>query len=180
MVDLVMLSLLFEGPRYGYQLKKEAGIILGQPAVHNNTVYPLLRRFTARAWARKREVGGDRGQTRQLYTLTAAGRKELLRQLKTFSEKEAQREPAFQLRVSLFAALDAVSRERILAARERTVAAREERLAGIAKHFEVEIFAREVIAFRRRHIRAELAWLKRLRRLSKSSRGKVQANDPNN
>lgn len=168
MTDLVMLSLLLDGPRYGYQLKKEAGIVLGQTAIHNNTVYPLLRRFTARAWVRKREAPGDRGQTRQLYTLTAAGRKELLRRLSVFPEKEARREGAFQLRVSLFPALDAAARERILAARQLALAAREARLAGVAKHFHVEKFAGEVMAFRRRQTHAELEWLRRLRRLGKS------------
>lgn len=167
MTDLVLLSLLLDGPRYGYQLKQEAGVALGQPAIHNNIVYPLLRRFAARRWVRKRTVPGDRGQTRQLYTLTAAGRNELLRQLNAFPEREAQRDAAFQLRVSLFSVLDAASRERILAARDRVLTQRGKRLAEISEHLEIAGFSAEVINFRRRRIAAEIAWLRRLRRLNK-------------
>ena len=46
MNDLLLLSMMLESPKYGYQLKKEAGFIMGQ-ALHNNLVYPSLRRFLA-------------------------------------------------------------------------------------------------------------------------------------
>jgi hypothetical protein len=47
MNDLIILATLLDGPKHGYQLKREAGFILGQGAMHNNLIYPMLRRFTA-------------------------------------------------------------------------------------------------------------------------------------
>ena len=45
MNDLLLLAMLLDEPKYGYQLKREAGWITGQDALHSNLVYPLLRRF---------------------------------------------------------------------------------------------------------------------------------------
>ena len=79
MNDLVLLSLLYDGPKHGYQLKREAGFVLGRGDMHNNLVYPLLRKFTKKGWVTKKTVPGERGQTRQQYVLTAKGRRELRR-----------------------------------------------------------------------------------------------------
>ena len=69
-----MLSMMLGGPKYGYQLKREAGWIMGQ-ALHNNLVYPSLRRFLEEGWVSKKAVPGERGQTRQQYVLSAEGRR---------------------------------------------------------------------------------------------------------
>jgi hypothetical protein len=45
MNDLLLLATLLEGPKHGYALKKQAGLILGEAELQNNLVYPLLRRF---------------------------------------------------------------------------------------------------------------------------------------
>ncbi len=50
----MVLGLLFDGPKHGYQLKREAGFVLGRGDMHNNLVYPLLRRFTTEGWVTKR------------------------------------------------------------------------------------------------------------------------------
>ena len=65
MNDLLLLSLLLAGPQHGYALKKRAGLISGQPAMHNNLVYPLLRRFVENKWVKQKVAAGERGQTRQ-------------------------------------------------------------------------------------------------------------------
>src|SRR6266436_8031532 len=78
MTALTVLALLIEGPKHGYRLKQEAGTIFGQAALHNNLVYPLLRRFTASGWVTRKTVPGARGQNRQQYALTPLGRRTLL------------------------------------------------------------------------------------------------------
>ena len=113
MNDLVILALLLPGPKHGYQLKREAGIILGHEALHNNLVYPLLRRFTTSQWVSRKTVPGQRGQTRNQYSLTALGRKELLDQLNSFTEQDARSADAFRIRVSLFGLLKPEARARI-------------------------------------------------------------------
>ena len=90
MTDLMILAMLLAGPKHGYQLKREAGIILGQDSLHNNLVYPLLRRFMDSKWVNCKTVPGQRGQTRNQYSLTALGRKELLSRLSSFAEQDAR------------------------------------------------------------------------------------------
>src|SRR5579863_277319 len=101
MNDLLLLSMMQEGPKYGYQLKREAGWIVGQ-ALHNNLVYPSLRRFLEKGWVSKKAVPGERGQTRQQYVLTAEGRRRLFESLSEFGDAEAASEEAFRVRVGLF------------------------------------------------------------------------------
>lgn len=166
MTDLIVMAFLLDGPRYGYELKKDAGVSL-EAALHNNLVYPLLAKFRRRGWVRRRKVRGNRGQTRQLYTLTRSGKSEVLRRLRAFSEKDAANEAAFQLRVGLFSELHRAARREIIAAREGALRRRSARLAGIVKHFELERFGRAVIRLRRRLTKAELDWLRGLRRLER-------------
>src|SRR5215471_5827672 len=114
MTDLIMLAMLLPGPKHGYQIKHEAGLILGQAPLHNNLVYPLLQQFMAKKWVRQKKVPGERGQTRNQYSLTAVGRKELRNRLSSFSDQDARSADAFRLRVGLFWFLDPEVRFRIL------------------------------------------------------------------
>ena len=98
MNDLIILATLLDGPKHGYQLKREAGFILGQGAMHNNLVYPLLRRFTAEGWVSKKTVPGERGQTRLQYAITALGRRELVARLSEFGESDASSFAGFMTR----------------------------------------------------------------------------------
>ena len=45
MNDILILASLLPGPKHGYLIKKEAGLILRGSELHNNLVYPLLHRF---------------------------------------------------------------------------------------------------------------------------------------
>src|ERR1700740_469510 len=106
MNDLLLLANLLGGPLHGYALKKQVALISGTPDMHNNLVYPLLRRFVGKGWVRQKRTPGERGQTRLVYSLTSAGRAELLRRLSDFEEGEAHSPEAFQVRVGLFGFLD--------------------------------------------------------------------------
>jgi DNA-binding PadR family transcriptional regulator len=131
MIDLIILANLVDGPKHGYALKKQAGMVFAQSELHNNLVYPLLRRFTGQGWVTKKSAPGERGQTRQQYALTAAGRRALLERLNSFDEKEAQSSEEFLLRVGLFELLEPAARERILSARQQVLTRREEHFARL-------------------------------------------------
>lgn len=166
MTDLIILALLLNGPRYGYQLKKEGGLAQGRRPLHSNVIYPLLSRFAESGWVSMRASPGERGQTRHLYTLTRAGRVELSRRLATFPAKEAESDAAFQLRVGLFHALSTPLREKVLNAREAFLASMESRLAEIRNHFQPAPFPAQVLWFRLLQVKAERAWIRRLRKMA--------------
>jgi DNA-binding PadR family transcriptional regulator len=164
MNDLLLLATLLPGPQHGYALKKQAGLITGQRAMHNNLVYPLLKRFMNEGWVHRKQVAGERGQTRELYALTPAGRQELVRKLSEFTEKQAASPDAFRLRVGLFSILRPDARHRILDAREKWLTARETSLAKLVGAIRLKGWGGEVVSFLRGQIRVEKKWLAKLRK----------------
>jgi DNA-binding PadR family transcriptional regulator len=172
MNDIIILAMMLGGPKHGYQLKHEAGVIFGQETLHNNLVYPLLRKFLDEGWVSKKEVAGKRGQTRLQYTLTAAGRHILLERLGRFNQADAASEQAFRTRVALFDLLAADVREDILARREAYLKSRVQRLGGISAQMKLEQFAGEVVHQLRQQIELEVKWIEHLRRLARTKRRK--------
>jgi DNA-binding PadR family transcriptional regulator len=167
MNDLLLLAALLAGPQHGYALKKHVGLITGQPAMHNNLVYPLLHRFVKNAWVSKRQSAGQRGQTREVYALTAKGQQELIRRLADYPQNEVASENAFRFRAGLFSILDAETRQQILDRRDQFLAIREQHLARIAGATSPDIWGSEVVRFFRQQIRSERKWIATLARKAK-------------
>lgn len=170
MTDLIILATLLSGPRHGYHIKRQAGIILGQELLHNNLVYPLLRRFVANKWITRKTAPGERGQTRNLYAMTALGKTELIARLSDFSQKAARASDAFRLRVGLFQLLEQETRNRILDLREQVLHSRLEKLKGIIANFAMDRFAAEVTSRSSAEAKGELEWIRHLRRIAKKER----------
>jgi DNA-binding PadR family transcriptional regulator len=168
MNDLLLLAMLLSEPKYGYQLKREAGWMMGQDSLHNNLVYPTLRRFLDEGWVSKKAVPGDRGQTRQQYALTAAGRRYLMERLHQFSESDAQSEDAFHLRVGMFEALKPEVREEILALRENYLQQRDRKLAVLQDNMQLGKFGTEIVQHMRQQTEMECEWVRHLRRITKN------------
>ena len=167
MNDLLLLAALLAGPQHGYGLKKQVGLITGKPAMHNNLVYPLLHRFVKNAWVSKRRSPGKRGQTREVYALTAKGRQELVRRLGDYPEIEVASENGFRFRVGLFGILEAETRQHILVSRDQFLAIREQRLDRISATLDAGPWGSEVVCFFREQIRAERTWIAGLARKAK-------------
>ena len=168
MNDLIVLATLLDGPKHGYQLKREAGFILGQGVMHNNLVYPLLRRFTSVGWVTKKSMPGERGQTRLQYAITPLGRRELVTRLSEFGEADASSFSCFITRVGMFALLEEQVRARILQQRESYLQHREERLTAMRQNVDLGIYGGEVVRYLIEQIESERAWIRRLRRLGAS------------
>jgi DNA-binding PadR family transcriptional regulator len=169
MNDLIILATLLDGPKHGYLLKREAGFIFGQGALHNNLIYPMLRRFTAEGWVSKKREPGERGQTRLQYAITSLGRRELVERLSEFSASDAASFGGFIARVGMFDVLEAPVRERILKQREAYLQVREEKLASLRENMDLGVYGGEVVRYLIEQIHSELAWIRRLHRLDTAS-----------
>jgi len=172
-----MLAMLLPGPKYGYQLKREVGWMTGQGELHNNIVYPLLRRFREEGWVSKKSVPGERGQTRQQYALTAEGRRVYFARINQFSPDDASSQEAFFLRVGIFEALPAESREAILSAREAFLERRDQRLQTLQEHMELGKFGGEIVRHMRKQIQMDQEWIGRLRRIAKTEVGAKRSSE---
>jgi DNA-binding PadR family transcriptional regulator len=172
MNDLIILAMLLDGPQHGYQLKHQAGFILGQGAMHNNLIYPLLHRFASEGWVSKKSVPGERGQTRQQYAITALGRRELIKQLSEFGEADASSFQGFITRVGMFEVLERQVRTRILEQREDYLRGRKEKLTVIQQNMNLGVYGGEVVHYLVAQIQAELTWIRRLNGLTTTSTSK--------
>jgi DNA-binding PadR family transcriptional regulator len=168
MNDLIILATLLQGPKHGYQLKREAGFIFGDTALHNNFIYPLLRRFSSEGWVTKKAVAGQRGQTRQQYALTPLGRKTLTERLGQFTPQDSTSFSAFIARVGMFQILGAATREQILKQREAYLLRRHQQFTTLEENMELGRYAAQVVFYLRTQIQSELGWIRRLRRVKEN------------
>ena len=169
MNDLILLAALLDGAKHGWVLKKLGGWVTGHGEMHNNLVYPAMKKFVARGWVRRRVEAGQRGQTRAVYSLTGSGNKELFRRLNQFGEKEAASATEFRLRVGLFHVLPSETRKRILDERGRWLAAREERFVELQQKLAAMkpgAWGPEVVDFLIVEVRAERRWIAALAKRS--------------
>jgi PadR family transcriptional regulator PadR len=85
--EFLVLSLLEHEPRHGYELSKliasrSAGVL----TFHAASLYPLLYRLEARGWVAGRWVEKPDERRRRYYRITAAGRRTLDAQRKSWRE----------------------------------------------------------------------------------------------
>jgi DNA-binding PadR family transcriptional regulator len=170
MNDLLLLATLLGGQQHGYALKKLVGTMTGHRAMHNNLVYPLLKRFVVAGWVSQRKTEGQRGQTRAVYSLTAKGKAVLLAKLEEFAEKDRSSGDAFRLRTGLFGFLAPEKREEILAQRERWLDARAHTLGVVAETMSMDHWAAETVQFLRNQTEAERKWIEHLRGKNQTGR----------
>jgi DNA-binding PadR family transcriptional regulator len=166
MNDLLILALLLQGPKHGYALKKGAAMIFGPRDMHNNLVYPLLRRFVAQKWVIVKTAKGERGQTRQVCSLTPKGREALVARLREFTPVEAESIEQFSVRVGLFDILRPAERIAILDQRKSYLEERASRLNAFEQRPDMEGFPGQIVSFLAGSAQSELAWIEKLRKLA--------------
>jgi transcriptional regulator len=85
--ELLVLSLLEDQPRHGYDISKLIHIRSnGALRFHVTSLYPLLYRLEKRGWVDGRWVEKPQQRRRRYYNLTAEGRKVLRSQRKSWKD----------------------------------------------------------------------------------------------
>lgn len=85
--ELLVLSLLEDQPRHGYDISKLIQIRSGGfLRFHVTSLYPLLYRLEDRGWIESRWVEKAEQRRRRYYSLTPEGRKVLRSQRKSWKE----------------------------------------------------------------------------------------------
>ena len=159
-IEILILRRLRAGPAHGYELRKRVeqttGIVL-----HNNSLYPALRRFEEAGAVTKTAEPQPGRPPRLVYTLTAVGHELLHDMLADLPPDQAADPGEFMARLGQFSLISYSERAVVLAARTQAV---REQLAHLEtmRHLAKEtgeywgaITTRELI---RRH-RQELTWL---------------------
>jgi PadR family transcriptional regulator AphA len=127
----VLLGLLDEAPRTGYELERAVREDLDPIwSAGFSRIYPTLARMRRNGWVLLRILGPRRGPRRLLYRVTAAGRRELHRWL---SEETApdRHNDALLAGLAFLDALPSGERRRALALREASLTAEIDRLRAL-------------------------------------------------
>ena len=159
-IEILILRRLRSGPAHGYELRKRVEQTTGV-VLHNNSLYPALKRFEEAGAVTKTAQPQDGRPPRLVYTLTEVGQELLHDMLADFPPEQAADEGEFLARLGQFSLLNSAERTAVLAARTRAVRDQLAHLEAMrdlaAVHGERwgELVTAELI---RRH-EGELAWL---------------------
>jgi DNA-binding PadR family transcriptional regulator len=161
--DILMLRVLADRERHGYEIKKQVERILGGRSINNNVLYPALRRFEDQGAIRRVAAQAGPGRPpRNVYRLTDAGHDLLQAMIRDADPALLADENEFQTRVAFFADLDAGDRLRILGTRRRIVEDHLAHLAGLRPDTEPYPWGLRVMDFTVERFRQELRWLDEL------------------
>jgi DNA-binding PadR family transcriptional regulator len=119
-IEILVLRHLRAGPAHGYELRKRveqtAGVVL-----HNNSLYPALRRFEEAGAVTKTAEPQEGRPPRLVYTLTAVGHELLHDMLADLPPEQAADPGEFMARLGQFSLISYSERAVVLAARTRAV-----------------------------------------------------------
>ena len=85
-LDLLILKTLATAPLHGWAVAKRIQVLSGEVlAVGQGSLYPALHRLEQQGWLRAEWKDSDLGRPAKVYSLTRAGRKQLERELDSWS-----------------------------------------------------------------------------------------------
>ena len=119
-VEILILRRLRSGSAHGYELRKRVEETTGF-VLHNNSLYPALRRFEEAGAVTKAAEAQEGRPPRLVYTLTEVGQELLHDMLADLPAEQAGDETEFLARLGQFSEINPAERAGILASRSRAV-----------------------------------------------------------
>jgi len=168
-IEILILRRLRSGPAHGYELRKRVEQTTGF-VLHNNSLYPALRRFEEAGAVTKAAESQEGRPPRLVYTLTAVGRELLHDMLADLPAEQAADPSEFLARLGQFSEINSAERAAVLASRARAVReqlAHYQAMLDLAVAHEERWGALATGELIRRH-EQELAWLAELGELART------------
>jgi DNA-binding PadR family transcriptional regulator len=168
--EILILAMLRQGPRHGYEIKKDIDRALGgMITLNNKTLYLDLKHFEEIGAVTRQVIPQEGKPNRHLYQLTERGIELLQAYLRDFPASQAGSDAEFFTRVAFFDYLEVPEREAILSVRLAYLEGRLSYLRTLQHLAEAEdcapnmgismSHAQRVLAFHTRRIRDEYAWI---------------------
>src|SRR6266487_4097040 len=168
--EILILAMLRQGPRHGYEIKKDVDRALGgMVTLNNKTLYLTLKHFEEMGAVTRQVILQEGKPNRHLYQLTERGIELLQVYLRDFGPEQAGGDAEFFTRVSFFDLLEAHEREAILTKRLAYLEACLEYLHKLQHMADTEdcppgtglsmSYAQRVLAFHIRRVRDEYQWI---------------------
>jgi DNA-binding PadR family transcriptional regulator len=161
-IDILILRHLSKRPAHGYELRKRVEAVTGV-VLHNNSLYPALRRFEDAGAVIKTTEPQEGRPPRLVYEITDVGQEVLHDLIADLPPEQAGDDVEFMARLGQFGYLTAAERCSILDARASALAERQSRLLGLRARSGGERWSGLVTAELFRRGEQESAWLADLR-----------------
>ena len=168
--EILILAMLQQGPRHGYEIKKDIDRALGgMVSLNNKTLYLVLKRFEEMGAVTRQVIPQEGKPNRHLYELTERGIELLQASLRDFPASQAANEAEFFTRVAFFDYLEVPERVAILTKRLAYLEGCLSYLQTMQHMADAQdcapsmgismSHARRVLAFHTRRIRDEYEWV---------------------
>jgi DNA-binding PadR family transcriptional regulator len=163
-VEVLLLSHLAKAPSHGYELRRRVEATTGF-ALHNNSLYPALRRFEDAGAVTKTARPQEGRPPRHVYAITDVGRELLHDMLAELPAELAGDEAEFLARMGQFELLTRQERCGVLDARLAALSARAAHLANLVAVSHAHPWGTVVLGELIRQTAAEARWLRGVRAL---------------
>jgi DNA-binding PadR family transcriptional regulator len=168
--EILILAMLRQGPRHGYEIKKDIDRALGgMVTLNNKTLYLALKHFEEMGAVTRQVVPQEGKPNRHTYQMTERGIELLQAYLRDFGPQQAGVDAEFFTRVSFFDFLEVPERQEILKRRLTYLQGGLEYLHNLQQMAEEDgdcaniipsrSHAQRVLSFHTRRIRDEYEWI---------------------
>ena len=168
--EILILAMLQQGSRHGYEIKKDLDRALGgMVTLNNKTLYLALKHFEEMGAVTRQVIPQEGKPNRHLYQLTERGAELLQVSLRDFPSEQAGNDAEFFTRVAFFDLLEAQERKAILNKRLAYLEACLEYLHKLQQRADAEdcppgtglsmSYAQRVLAFHIQRVRDEYQWI---------------------
>jgi len=124
-IEIIVLSQLMDGPKYGYEIKRNVTTLLGKSVeVNNNVLYPMFKRFEKDKIVNKQVKLQEGKPNRYVYHITEVGCNHFYKLISDLPSNLSDKADEFLTRVSFFDKIDKTSIEKIINTRKKHLEAR--------------------------------------------------------
>ncbi|WP_150274475.1 PadR family transcriptional regulator [Paenibacillus tepidiphilus] len=117
-IDILILSQLMNGPKHGYEIKKNVLFMLGKSnSINNNYLYPALKRFEEKGAITKSLETQEGRPNRHMYSLTDLGQTMFYDMLNDFPPEYAANNNEIFNRLAFFELLEVETRKKFVDSR---------------------------------------------------------------
>jgi len=114
-VEILILSQLMDGPRYGYEIKKNVQKFFRNGyQLNDNEIYPLLKKYQTKGIAEKELMTQHGKPNKYIYNITEEGSKLFHELISDFPHNISYSSDEFLTRVAFFDFMDNSHRQKIL------------------------------------------------------------------
>lgn len=150
-IEILILAQLMQGPKHGYEIKKNIIFVMSNSKIiNNNTLYPKLKQFEERGLVNSILELQDRRPNRYVYSITSLGQEIFHKILTDFTMETIRSDDEWSIRLAYYELLDKESRQKLLYYREAYMMEKRkhlEDLSSVVGDGKTQIYSQELYSY---------------------------------